>query len=247
MAPKGVGSKQKAARAAPKATAKKPPKPAPKKVAKPTQDDDESLPEVNPKSQDARMKAKTELDAKILEFQRQASNCKEQDPNLFKKIFTKSELSALWGRLKEARKKESMSVQEAWDTLCSLKVGANQKKNDILTEFLLGKPWQSRLITVVREHAKKETFENKQIPLSRGELQQKLGYEEAERKIAAGKFEEVEDSDGEILYIKKEKSFTQAASSATKVSDTRAATWNVITNAKKKRKRLSQHVSKFST
>ena len=47
--------------------------------------------------------------------------------------------------------------------------------------------------------------------MSRGELQVALGFEEAERKIAAGKFEEVEDSDGEILYKKTTKRFTESA------------------------------------
>ena len=41
--------------------------------------------------------------------------------------------------------------QEAWDTLCELKTGQNEKKGDVLIDLVLLPPgaWQQRLLDVI--------------------------------------------------------------------------------------------------
>ena len=41
--------------------------------------------------------------------------------------------------------------QEAWDTICNMKTGKNEKKNEVLIDLVLLPPgsWQQRLLDVI--------------------------------------------------------------------------------------------------
>ena len=46
---------------------------------------------------------------------------------------------------------ENEDEPEAWDTLCELKTGKNEKKNEVLIDLVLLPPgsWQQRLLDVI--------------------------------------------------------------------------------------------------
>ena len=60
--------------------------------------------------------------------------------------------------------------------------------------------------------------------MTRGELHQAVGYEEAERKISHGLYEGCEDSDGEVRYIEKAWSFSNITQKRDEATISRTAT-----------------------
>ena len=56
----------------------------------------------------------------------------------------------------------------------------------------------------------KEVFQKESIPMTKGELIQAIGVEEAERNIARGKYDIVYDSDDEPQYVKKRRTYIEA-------------------------------------
>eukprot|EP00959_Pyramimonas_sp_CCMP1952_P193047 4036843-Pyramimonas_sp.AAC.1 len=81
-----------------------------------------------------------------------------------------------------------------------MKLGSSgAEKNNVLFDFLTGKPdeWVNRLLTVTESITKAELFQKGFEPLTKGELIQRVGAEEAERNINSGKYDVVYDSDDE--------------------------------------------------
>ena len=70
--------------------------------------------------------------------------------------------------------------------------------------------WKEFLVQESNSLTRRITKEVKKIRYYRGELIQKHGQQEFEELLAKGKFEEVEDSDGDTCYYKKELSQTDA-------------------------------------
>ena len=77
---------------------------------------------------------------------------------------------------------------------------------------MVGNPdtWQNRVLTIQREFTKEQSWKSQARPLSKGELIQKVGEDEALRNIAKGKYEVTYDSDEEPLYVKRRKVYEEA-------------------------------------
>ena len=111
-------------------------------------------------------------------------------------------------RLKEARNRENMNVQEAWATILTLK--NNQVlKRDVLFSFLVGEPneWTNRIITVSRTFSKGEKMQDNIEPLTRGQLIARFGEEEAVSAINKNKYKVTRDDDGDVLYLVPQKKY----------------------------------------
>ena len=111
-------------------------------------------------------------------------------------------------RLKQARNKENMNVQEAWSTILTLKNNQSLKR-DVLFSFLVGEPneWTNRCITVSRTFSKGEKMQDNIEPLTRGQLVLRFGEEEAVDHINKGKYKTTLDSDGVVIYLVPQKKF----------------------------------------
>ena len=100
-----------------------------------------------------------------------------------------------------------MSIQEAWETLKKM-TQCDKKKNAVFWSYLVGKPdewvWHSTVYT--EEWENRRRLKKKKEAFTKGELIQKVGEEEALRKIREKKYETVYDSsDDEVRYVKKSK------------------------------------------
>ena len=123
-----------------------------------------------------------------------------------KSFFSKpGEMNALWNKLTRARKKQDMSIQEAWETLQKLP-GTQAKKSEILWDFVVSagdtSSWTSRIMkssTIIDKTKKKETTTT---GLYRGELERTHGKDEADDFIARGKYIKSKDEDGDEIYYK---------------------------------------------
>ena len=114
-----------------------------------------------------------------------------------------------------------MTITQAWASLADMEADQKAVKNEVLMLFVTGGDWQHKLLTVTQAVAKESRWKEEYVPLSRGELIQKLGYDEAVANIEKGKYEEVEDSDGDVKYVKKEKRSSKAVRKTDSISTTR--------------------------
>ncbi|CAK0866022.1 unnamed protein product [Prorocentrum cordatum] len=117
-------------------------------------------------------------------------------------------------KLKAARGKKDMSVQEAWTALCESNSGKKTDiKNDILFAFVRGDAtWAERLGKQVPAFSKEEKREVKQQEFTGAELGRIHGYEETEAFIAKVKLVAFQDSWGDTVYIKSTRSRTKSMS-----------------------------------
>lgn len=111
-----------------------------------------------------RAEAKEKLDAKIAEFKTKMKKLGDDKPNLelLKQHFTPAEMSALWMRLKKERQGANFSVQEAWDTICSMKVGSREHKNATMIDFLMlpRQQWHTSMLKTAEIIRKTEKSHN---------------------------------------------------------------------------------------
>ena len=132
---------------------------------------------------------------------------------LLKSHFEPGEMGALWGRLKAARKKEDMSISEAWSTICSLPSGIAVAKNKVLLDLICKPPgtWASNLLKHREVVKRVEKGEIKKTEYTRGELEVLHGQQEAEELINKGKFVRALDDDGDEVFTKKTRSHVSQA------------------------------------
>eukprot|EP00959_Pyramimonas_sp_CCMP1952_P110984 2321855-Pyramimonas_sp.AAC.1 len=126
-------------------------------------------------------------------------------------LYTPTLKAGAWQKLKAARGKQNMSVQEAWDQISGLKAGKGktEMKNNTLFLFLKGDPkWAERLESQVQTISRADTTQVKRQQYSRGELEQIHGVSEAQDFIDKGKFIEMEDEWGDKVYVKATKTHT---------------------------------------
>ena len=134
---------------------------------------EELAPEESGPLKESRDKAPEDLDLVLQEFQRKHKKGKP-DFKALKQALTQTQMSALWMRLKLARGTAEMNIQEAWDSICDLKVGAQKKKQDVLLCYAMNTndpvAWQGRLMEVALtvSHTKKKTIEKTEF--TKGEL-----------------------------------------------------------------------------
>ena len=60
--------------------------------------------------------------------------------SMLKDHFSVADMGALWGRLKACRKREDMSISEAWSALCAMRSGAQKAKNKVLLDMIVCPP-----------------------------------------------------------------------------------------------------------
>ena len=171
--------------------------------------------------------ADVDLNAQIVEFQKEVASLPKSEqgkPNIdiLRRHFSDAQRSTLWMRLKTERASAPQNVKEAWNCLTELG-HITARKQKVLFDFLTGKDWGSNLLTSTQMLRKDELYSQSSTPLTRGEPEQQVGFEESERKISEGKYEETVDSDGEVLYVKKQKKFTSSTLRREEVALSRTA------------------------
>ena len=130
------------------------------------------------------------------------------DDDVLRDHFTQNEMCALWDRLKRARGREDMSVEEAWKAIVKLKTGTVAKsKGSILMDMVCypGTKWAQSLLKMhesLRSYGRKETLLEEK---TEGQLVQEHGYVEAMRFIASGKYVEKLDEDGGRVFVRRSK------------------------------------------
>ena len=83
----------------------------------------------------------------------------------------------------------------------------------LLDKVMLGDDgWQANLLTYVESISCKESKLREEEPLTRGQLIQQHGYEEATKKIESGRYRKEEDSDGDSIYMRVNKKHSKEAS-----------------------------------
>eukprot|EP00974_Lingulodinium_polyedra_P020626 1996545-Lingulodinium_polyedra.AAC.1 len=136
--------------------------------------------------------AKQQLDAKLEEFRRQHEGAKEPNMEAVKAFFTGNELKALWGRLSTELAKQDLTVREAWDALVPAnpdlgKAKPEHVKKDTLAAFVAFREgWQTRLVRCVESLKKTHKKSSLAEALTRGQLNQQHGEEEANDLISRG-------------------------------------------------------------
>lgn len=129
---------------------------------------------------------------------------------LLKKFFAPHEMSNLWNKFKRAlaHPTTSAEVKKEWATITSKTVrdGKNDAKNSaLMMQLAYPREWQDRWVHEIRRVTNTKSHGTETRRLYRGELEQLHGAREAQEFIAKGKYEEMEDSDGDICYRKVQK------------------------------------------
>ena len=165
-----------------------------------------------------RQEAGERLDKKVEEFKHKVKKMGDATGeaaklSLLKSHFEPGEMGALWGRLKAARKKEDMTISEAWSTICSLPSGVAVAKNKVLLDLICKPPgsWASNLLKHQEVVKRVEKGEIKKTEYTRGELEVLHGQQEAEELINKGKFVRAIDDDGDEVFTKKTRSHVSQA------------------------------------
>ena len=109
-----------------------------------------------------------------------------------------------------------MSVQEAWNTICTLKTGSRPAKLSVLLDCIaLPKgQWMGRMVKKVETLSKKESLKDSVRTYTRGELEQIHGIAEASDFINRGKYKKSVDEDGDEVFTKSVKTFEQSTERA---------------------------------
>lgn len=112
----------------------------------------------------------------------------------------------------EAHNHQALCSQEAWSTLCSLPDQKKQKAK-VLIDFLTDQEggWAQQMLTRVEQLSMKDSHIEEEEEFTRGQLEMLHGIQETSELIAKGKFEEKEDEDGDLVYIRKRKVHRVAA------------------------------------
>ena len=136
---------------------------------------------------------------------------------LLKQFFAPHEMSNLWNKLKRvvAAPNTSEAVKEEWAAIKdkTVRTGKNDAKNSaLMMQLAYPRDWQDRWVHECRRVTNTKSRGTETKKLYRGELEQIHGPREAADFIARGKYEECEDSDGDICYKKVQKVETDTKS-----------------------------------
>ena len=140
----------------------------------------------------------------------------EQNVDVLKKIylptlFSHSEMSTLWQMLKGWIAKASPKTQAKWKEICKTPMShcgsKGLAKMAVLNLALVRQcDWEELLVEVTSGVKDEESKKSEGKWLYKSELERKVGKQTAKRWIRDGKWEEGEDSDGEAVYRKVQKS-----------------------------------------
>ena len=129
---------------------------------------------------------------------------------MMKSYFAKTEMSALWGRLKGMRKRApgaaGKKAREDWEKLEKGEVGSSKYGKNAMLSTALVSPEDWAEIWAKERHIISEEFEQKEKGLwkTQGELVALKGFAETESDIKKGKYETTEDEWGDTWYRKVE-------------------------------------------
>lgn len=137
-----------------------------------------------------------------------------QDPRvLLRKYFSDKEMSAMWNRLQRKIKSQgSGQMKQKWSEVSNLKKGEgkNLTKSKCLSLSMTNPvEWQELWCREVERITQSEEKSVIKERLTRGELEVRHGYAEANRLIARGKWEATVDSDGDEVFVKSSRKDTQ--------------------------------------
>ena len=143
---------------------------------------------------------------------------------LIRDAFTPAQRSALWGRFASDRAGAPKDVAEAWKRINAMgRSKGGDQKHLLLSEFMSGRPgqWQSKLLTMVNSLEIGQEKKTVSVPMTRGELEFKIGEEVTHRQIDKGTLVPMEDSDDETVFVKREKSYTETETRKRKIETNR--------------------------
>ena len=96
-----------------------------------------------------------------------------------------------------------------------MKTGQKAAKQDVLTLFIKNgensDAWVQKTMKVAKQFTAKEQKTKTFKPMTKGELIQKHGYQEAMDFIRRGKYRATTDADGDTVYVKVTERFEQTA------------------------------------
>ena len=122
-------------------------------------------------------------------------------------ICSHDEMAQLYGRFSTARRSARAEVQRQWDAISSMqwRSGMQEKKAKVLA-MQVAKPhqWEDFVLQETHELRKEEIDQVTRKRFYYGELEKKHGNDEVDWMIRARKLEEIEDSDGDVCYAKKQ-------------------------------------------
>jgi len=177
-----------------------------------------------------KIKHKT-LDQKV-ELFRQYFDDKKNVQNrskYLKLFFKKDEMSKLWGKLQTAMKKCSAETQKEWDRIKELpaREGKTAAKQHVLAlKLCCPEDWEHRLASSSTVAGKRTSHKKTKEKFYRGELDVKHGKDEAEWMIKKGKYKEEEDSDGDTVYVRTNKTEVEESYKEEKTESHKSAKMN---------------------
>ena len=130
---------------------------------------------------DEKQKRTEELKQRMADFIEEMKKQKKETPTRedLQKFFTKGELEAYWNMLTSARKKKSLSVEEAWKGLKAMgKEKADEQRWQTLSDFIRApdsEEWYENLIVVVDRFEKSRKLRLEKQEYYKGELEMKHG------------------------------------------------------------------------
>ena len=94
---------------------------------------------------------------------------------------------------------------------------------EVLSNFLNmpDEAWKDRLVAISVQHSNVKAHTKRKESLTKGQLIQQHGYDEAMDMISRGKFQEAVDSDGDTVYVRSNQRFDHTTTKGTTVTSTR--------------------------
>ena len=125
---------------------------------------------------------------------------------MLRKYFTDKEMSVLWNRLQRKIKSQGNGdTKQKWADLGKLKKGEGKnvtKSKALSLNLAFPEKWQELWVKEVERITQTDQKQIMKEELTRGELEQRHGFVEANRLIARGKWEQTVDSDGDEVFVK---------------------------------------------
>ena len=152
---------------------------------------------------------------KLIVQQRARSNTSElpDAKKLLRRWFTDTEMSALWARLKRfMASKAAPATKAEWaaiDKRQHREGKGDAKNNALMLSLAMPETWEQRWVSECTKVSETKEKAETRTQYHRGELEQIHGVQEAADFIAKGKYIEGEDSDGDVVYTKKQKTETE--------------------------------------
>ena len=158
----------------------------------------------------------TQIEMYTAELKQQDAATTEDPRKMLRKYFTDKEMSVLWNRLQRKIKSQGTGdTKQKWQDLAKLKKGEGKnvvKSKALSLNLAFPEKWQDMWVKEVERITQTDEKQTVKEELTRGELQQRHGFAEANRLIEKGKWEATVDSDGDEVFVKSSKKRTHTMS-----------------------------------